>query len=336
MRRGWSRQALARAAAGLAAALVVVGIGALLFSHLAGPIPGATGQPPGALGATGDACLSPPATWDPAHASPTQIASYGLPPRPPASDPTAVANWLTIVSHAKHRVCGPGQIGNPVPATPNGQELGAAAFIEFNSGVTYAQALHTVTDLGLELAGLPCPSGVVVVAGTPSEWQYWTPLVHTDYWTGEAALTVAATPLAPADWLHAALAAPGVADVRTDFSTSCPSYGMSTPKAATPLALGANQPPSYVRLTFGAGVSYDAALLAVNNLGLRLADPCREQAVESGHASAWQPAGQEATFAATYTLMLATSPVASTQWQAQARVLLGVTDMVVAPAITCP
>lgn len=322
------------ALAGLAAALVVVGIAALLFSHLARPGPG-LGAQAGTPGTSGDACLSPPATWDPLHASATQIASYGLPPRPPASDPTQVAQWMGVVSHAKHRVCGPGQVGNSVPATPSGQELGATAYIEFQPGTSYATALRIVTDLGLELAGLPCPNGVVMVAATPTYWQDWMPLAHTDGFADQPALTVFATPLAPRDWLHAALTAHGVKDVRTDLASSCPAIFFVTPSAGAPLTLGASQPFVYTRLTFGANASYDVALLAVSNLGLRLADPCHEQALARGQGFAWQPAGQESAYAASHTLMLATSPVAPSQWRGQARALPGVTDVEVNPAISC-
>jgi hypothetical protein len=324
---------VARLAVGLAAALVVVGIGALLFSHLAVPTPGASGTTPST---TGDACLSPPATWDPRHASATQIASYGLPPRPPDSDPTAVSKWVQIVSHAKHRACGPGQVGNPVPATPSGQELSASAAIEFDSGISYSTALRTITDLGLELADLPCPNGTEFIAGTPTRWQIWSPLAHPDDFTGNAAFIAFATPLAPTDWLHAIVAAPGVKDVRTDLSYNCPADVLATPPSGTLLTLGVSQPPAYARLIFGAGVSYDAALLAVSNLGLRLADPCREQVLAAGHGYPWQPAGQESAYAATHALMLASSEAASAQWQTQARALSGVTAVEVAPPITCP
>lgn len=117
------------------------------------------------------------------------------------------------------------------------------------------------------------------------------------------------------------------------WESRCPAFGYTTPPAGTPLALGASQTPTYARLTFGARVSYDAALLVVSNLGLRLADPCREQAMASGQGSAWQPAGQESAYATSHALMLASSPLASSQWQARA--LPGVTDVEMSPASSC-
>lgn len=322
MPRNWGRPLLA----GLAAALVVAAIAALLLTRLYPTIPTSRG---GAPSAAVDACLSPPDHWDPLHASPTQIASYGLPPRPDG-DPTQVAKWLDIVSHAKHRVCGPGQVGDAVPATPSAQQLAATAFIQFSPGTTYSTALRTVTDLGLRLAGLPCPGGIQVVAGKSNPWWRWSPLVYADGFAADPALTVSATPLAPTDWLHAALVAPGVRDVRTDIVYHCPMIGFGPPPSDTLLALGPAQPASYLRLTFSDSVSYDAALLAVSNLGLRLADLCREHGV----TSTWRPAGQENAYAVTHALLLATSPFASTAWQIQARALAGVSSLDLSPI--CP
>lgn len=309
MRRGWL-------AAG-AAALVVIALVVLLL--LRGASPSLGGPPRTQLDGTSDGnCPSPPQGFDALHASPAQIAYYGLPPRP--IDPTQVPRWATVVANAKHRVCGPGEPGQPVPATPSAQEQSAPAWVAFKPGTMYATALREATDLGLQLSGLPCPNGET----NNTYWTRWTPIDDATYFLQEPDLTVQPTPLAPADWLTRLHAAPQVLTVRTDLVTSCPMIGFATPAPGTLLTLGQHPPATYARLTFTSAVSYDAALQAISALGLRLANPCFEQAVAAGAPPPWQPAGQETSFAGTYTLLVAPGPAASTQWQSQARAITGV------------
>lgn len=303
-----------------AAALVVVALVVLLL--LLGARSSPASQPSqNLLGSGSDGnCPSPPQGFDALHASPTQIAYYGLPPRP--SDPVARASWATAVAHAKHRVCDIAAPGVPVPANPTAQDREGAAWVAFGPGTTYATALREVTDLGLQLSGAFCPSGVV----NGANWTRWTPIQYTaEEFAQLPDLTVQPTPLAPSDWLTRLQAASQVRMVRTNLITNCPAYGFETPAPGTLLILGPHALASYARLTFAPGVSYDAALQTISTLGLRLANPCYERAVAAGAPPPWQPAGQEAGFASSHTLLMAPGPAASTQWQAQGRAATGAT-----------
>lgn len=300
-----------------AAALVVIALVALLL--VARSVP--TSQPQSLLSGANDGnCPSPPQGFDALHASPTQIAYYGLPPRP--TDPLARANWATVVAHAKHRVCGTSAPGQPVPANPTAQDREGAAWVAFGPGTTYAMALREVTDLGLQLSGAFCPSGVA----NGADWTRWTPIQDAAAEFAQLpGLIVQPTPLAPGDWLTRLQAASQVSAVRINLVTNCPAYGFATPVPGTLLTLGSHVPASYARLTFAPSVSYDAALQAISTLGLRLANPCYERAVTGSAPPSWQPAGQETSFAGLHTLVVAPGPAASTQWQAQARTATGVT-----------
>lgn len=299
-----------------AAALVVVALVALLLVARSAP----PSQPLSLLSGANDGnCPSPPQGFDALHASPTQIAYYGLPPRP--TDPVARSSWATVVAHAKHRVCGTSAPGDSVPANPTAQERTGPVWVAFGPGATYATALREVTDLGLQPSGAFCPSGVA----NGANWTRWTPIQAAAEFAQLSDLIVQPTPLAPSDWLTRLQAASQVSAVRINLVTNCPAYGSETPVSGALLTLGPHVPASYARLTFAPGVSYDAALQAISALGLRLANPCYERASAGGAPPLWQPAGQEADFAGSHTLLVAPGPAASTQWQAQARATTGVT-----------
>ncbi len=51
--------------------------------------------------------ITPPANFDPATASPAQLAEYGIPPEPPASNATALANWHAMINNM--HTAGPAQ-----------------------------------------------------------------------------------------------------------------------------------------------------------------------------------------------------------------------------------
>jgi len=103
-----------------------------------------------------------------------------------------------------------------------------------------------------------------------------------------------------------------------------------TPPARTPVALGAGEAGlvPYARVAFAASATYDDALYAVSDLGLRLADPCFEAAAgraDPAHRPAWRSPGQEGAFAATRRLVVAPNKhITSSLWQAALRATPGV------------
>jgi hypothetical protein len=149
-----------------------------------------------------------------------------------------------------------------------------------------------------------------------------------DFYAQSHQLWAELTPLAPPDWLARLHALPEIAHITTDpqifgCSPSLDHFGTPPPMAAAGLTRG--QPVAVARVTFAAPLDiYDAALYAISNLGMRLADPCREHGGASATPGPWQPVGQERMFAASATLVLATSVNASTRWQQQLSAIAGV------------
>lgn len=140
----------------------------------------------------------------------------------------------------------------------------------------------------------------------------------------EQQLFVAPTPLAAPDWPTRLAAVPGVRRIHTLPFVSCPPAaaiitGIPPPDAS--LDLTANQIATYVRITFARPTDqYDAALDAMSNLGLRLADPCYEQA----QPASWHAMGQEHPFASSHSLVVAPTLLTSRRWQDQVRATPGV------------
>jgi peptidase A4-like protein len=68
-------------------------------------------------------CPSPPAGFDPLHASDAELRYYGLPLRPTGGS-AAISHWENVVSHAKIRGCDRGQSSfheHPTPRHTQGQ-----------------------------------------------------------------------------------------------------------------------------------------------------------------------------------------------------------------------
>lgn len=53
----------------------------------------------------------PPVGFNPLTATAAQLASYGLPPRPRASNKSALVSWTTVMEHAKTEVASPDATG---------------------------------------------------------------------------------------------------------------------------------------------------------------------------------------------------------------------------------
>ena len=221
-------------------------------------------------------------------------------------------------------------LGAAAAAYPSQDPYGANVY--FIPSVSYAAALRTITSLGLQ-TGFPCfggnPSG--------SEHLQWLPMGEQDLpWAH--GLWVESTPVAAPYWLLRLGHASGVASVQSGagLGFACPQLlPVTSPDQAG--FLNADEAGTYVRVTFDAPLaSYADALAAVDNLGLRLADPCYERGVAHAIPVLWHPMDQAASFAASDALVVATTIYASTTWQAQLQATQEVVT-IQAPAVTsCP
>jgi outer membrane protein assembly factor BamB len=195
------------------------------------------------------------------------------------------------------------------------------AYVHFGSSVTYAYALRSVTDLGLQIF-TPCARKNTA----------WRPVGAADSFNSYPFLWVQSTPLAPTGWLDRLKAIQGVQSVQESSIFFCPHLVPAPPGTTT--FLQKEQVGAYVHLTFGGSVkSYVSALAAVSNLGFRLGNPCYEQA--KGAKPAWSPMGQEAMFTNTHTLILVTTNSNSTHWPDQLRAVTGVTQVATTFDVKC-
>jgi len=182
------------------------------------------------------------------------------------------------------------------------------AFITFTSSTSYQQALKMITDLGLQTS-LPCAFS-------------WKPQDAGNSFSTSHNLFVSSTVGAAPLWLYRLQASPNVASADVQTAFSCP----NEPVDQKPSYLPPGQVGTYVRVTFS-GANYDAALNAINNLGFRLTNPCYEQARARGKKPAWSSMGQEAAFAQTSSLLLATTRANAATWHSQLQALSGVTKI---------
>ncbi|HET9999652.1 MAG TPA: PQQ-binding-like beta-propeller repeat protein [Ktedonobacteraceae bacterium] len=192
------------------------------------------------------------------------------------------------------------------------------AYVHFSSGVSFQQAIHLLTDLGLQ-----------TVVQCAVQWKPQGSGVgfSTDPWL-VAIATVNSAPL----WFNRLQTVPEVAEVQASGPHSCPMMRYD-PKA--PGLLQPDAPVTYVKATFANSTGYDTALEAVNNLGFRLANPCYEQARARGDKPTWNTAGQENIFGSAHKLLLATTTFNATTWLSQLKSLAGVTNVDEPVAVAC-
>lgn len=92
-----------------------------------------------------------------------------------------------------------------------------------------------------------------------------------------------------------------------------------------------------LRTRIGVRIGVAAALVVltlVDDLGFRPSDPCYEQK-PAGTATEWTPKGQEQGFAASHSLLVATTAANATIWQQQLLAGSGVAKIDVGPATNC-
>ncbi len=227
--------------------------------------------------------------------------------------------------------------------------------VTFATSVPYTTALEDIVDLGLHPT-VACgyqsdvDAGRVISIGSLR----WLPAGQRDQFEREHRLYAAITPLAPADWSGRLGTVPGVlrpqlSDVRQALDCLPRSPSGSATAGASGTTLVSNGPAVltnsqvqdiFARVAFAPGTDYAAALYAVSNLGLRLADPCYEQLrvhlANQGKEPVWHPMGQEASFAASHVLVVAPAPLTSpTTWADQIRSLSGVTGASIPYSVAC-
>jgi hypothetical protein len=205
--------------------------------------------------------------------------------------------------------------------------------VDFTVDVTTPQAFAMLANLGL-FPYLPCnywyatanttwysptePLGLFAMnpAEHPTDLDNATSVITAGYAPGLG-------PGAPKDWVTR-LGASSHVDVVQDGAYygpfTCPLNVAKSPSAARFLGTVAPQAPlTYLQVTFAASVSYDDAVMAALDQGLRLARPC----AEAKHAP-WSPLSQESAYASGHTLTLALTFASSTLWQQQLHSLSGV------------
>ena len=197
-----------------------------------------------------------------------------------------------------------------------------AADITFKTSVSYTQALRFVTDLGLQPA-TGCERPEWISEGFKQDFNQ--PLGGSI----PVVSTAAAAPL----WLDRLKDDKDITQVWINPTNHC----SNSPAALKwlPASLPVAQSGSYARVTFSNKTSYDTALDTTMTLGFRLANPCYEQQRAQDKKPTWTSMGQESSFAASRTLLLATTPSNATSWQQQLSTTTGVLKVEVLLTMAC-
>jgi hypothetical protein len=206
------------------------------------------------------------------------------------------------------------------------------AHVSFAPVTTYENALRLITDLGLQPVN-PCIGTSADLHGVIHSWSRWSPIVDEHLFSLAHAMWIASTPSTPSDWEDRLKVQHDVMEVKTDFNIMCPAM-LGTPPPGTIIALTSTQAGNYARIAFILrGDQYQQALSIVSSLGLRLADPCYEQAKNT--SVRWYSMGQETSFAKTRTLLVATTEVSPDNWQRQLYTSAAVASIQVLFAVRC-
>ncbi|MGH2494002.1 MAG: PQQ-binding-like beta-propeller repeat protein, partial [Ktedonobacteraceae bacterium] len=192
------------------------------------------------------------------------------------------------------------------------------AYVHFANAVSFQQAIHLLTNLGLQ-----------TVAQCAIQWKPQGS--GTDFSTDPWLVAIATVNSAPL-WFNRLQAMPEVTEIQASGPHSCPNMEYN-PNALNRLPLDA--PVTYVRATFSNSTAYDAALVSINNLGFRLANPCYEQARSRGDKPTWNTSGQENVFGPAHTLLLATTTFNATTWLSQLKSLVSVTKVDAPAGMAC-
>lgn len=195
------------------------------------------------------------------------------------------------------------------------------ADIRFRPAITYLMAVQTVTNLGLQPLS-PCTGAM----GSQTPWKSISQESSFDATDVHGYLQVTVTPLTAPDWLQRLIATSGVT-LAYDGPVYCTNItGDVTPVPGRLYFRGYQAPSSYLAVTFASPSqsSYAQRIVAISNLGFRLADPCVEMREATG---VWSSASQQADYVASGLLILATTEANSQSWFSQLRATDGVTQV---------
>ncbi|MGH2485296.1 MAG: hypothetical protein ACRDHE_04715 [Ktedonobacterales bacterium] len=226
-------------------------------------------------------------------------------------------------SSSRHAAA-PARTATPSPTVIHARPK--AAFVTFAAGVSYPAAVRAVTDLGLQARTFGASLAYSPPGAAESSQGWWQPEASDRDFpmtSGPDArrgrLYVAPTPLAPADWADRVDSLSGV--VKTQVYMTEPSWPLrivyTAPPADAVQYVAEDQVDTLVRVTVAGAVPYESAIVLVSRLGFRLSNPCYDQAQASGHSPAWQPTGQESSFAATHALLVRVTYVNAASWRQQ-------------------
>jgi len=218
--------------------------------------------------------------------------------------------------------------------TPTAKVQIASALVSFAPATSYTQALRTVTDIGLRPLPPSCTATMLNPNGKIEIWYAWEPPAK-GFSITPAGMYIAPTPLASSDWLTRLRALPDVVTIQTTtFVFLCSLAQNGTPPPGTVVALAPQQAGTYLTVAFSLRAdSYDQALQAISNLGLRLADPCLERIGKQSPPGYF--AGQEQKYTVTHTLVLATTSNSPNNWQQQLTSLTGMISFQILTFLTC-
>jgi hypothetical protein len=229
----------------------------------------------------------------------------------------------------------------------------------FDPSVSYNDALRAITDLGLQ-PSMECGYEDDLRAGRVITHMQWQPAGQRAIFSSEHRLFVARTPLTSPDWTTRLSHVPGWLANNTPERLSqpitCPSgatgWGASPTDCASVSSTSydtsglastildyaqANNCPK-ARVIFTPSSTYDQALYAFSDLGLRLADICYERAQSSNYPTPvpWPGAGQEQRFAVAHDLIVTAAPLTSPiHWEQKVSLQAGVATVTVPYTASC-
>jgi len=220
----------------------------------------------------------------------------------------------------------------------SGQDISPTlAVVSFEISFSYEDALRSITALGLQPT-IPTIGSTQYKGGIIQTWVPWSPvgekelyaqghpiiiphhLAASEHPERTHTIWISPTPLAPTNWIDRLRAIVGVHTVEFLDWFSSPAIHTDPCPPGSVIALAEDQAGIYVRITFSLPANgYDTALYLISDLGLRLADPCYEQAKVKGMPLNWHLMEQENMFAHEQVLIVATTTITPSDWEIRLR-----------------
>src|SRR5579859_321562 len=247
-----------------------------------------------------------------------------------------LSSTFSLLLSVLFAISGCGTVTNPQTASVG--PLPGSPAVTFTASVTYEKALRLLTDLGLQPA-FTCAIGSAMITpgsgGVGMPQVLWEPVGQRESYAKNHQLLI--MPASPStDWWNRLQAASEVSKIGfldpPQYLCDHSALVYGTASANTPLPLAAKEPLQYAHIVFRSQESYDTALFVISDEGLRLADPCYDQAKQKGKKVDWRPMGQEKEFDATHALLVATNKgITSNLWQQHLRTLPSIVSLTLLP-----